>query len=450
MPIVPQVAVVTCPSCGTRFNAEVYNIIDVGQNPQHKQQFLNGRLNQAICPQCGKGGMLALPLLYHDPDRELALIFLPSSLNLPEAEQQRLIGSLTNEAMMNLPPEQRKGYLLQPQIFLRLETMMKRILEANGITEDMLGTQQARVELIDEFLAVQDDEERLKALAAEHRKELDYEFFHTLTANLEAAQLDGQDQLAERLLELRSTLLELSELGRSSRAQRELYEVLRQGLSREELLERLLAAEGEPELRGMVSVARPLLDYQFFMMLSQRVEAAQGEEAQRLNELRDRLLALTQELDQEAEAALARSVQVLRTILESPDREAAVRERLAEIDDLLLGVLAANIRQAEAEGQAEMVADLRGVWETITDVLEETMPPQIQLINRLLNAETEQERFSLMEERGQWVTTEFSELMGAVADDLDDRGQSETADRLRSIQAEVSAFLASRDITTQG
>jgi len=449
MPIAPQIAVVTCPACGTRFTAEVHRIIDVGQNPHHKQQFLGGQLNQAICSHCGNGGMVALPFLYHDPGKELALVFLPANLNLPEAEQQRLIGSLTNEAMMKLPPEQRKGYLLQPQIFLRLEGLMERILGADGITREMLNAQRARVELIDEFLAAR-DEERLKALAAKHRDELDYEFFHILTANLEAAQTDGQRVLAEQLLKLRSTLLGLSDLGRGSRAQRETYEALEKGMSREELLERLIATEDEPELRGMVAVARPLMDYQFFLMLSNWIESANGEGAQRLRELRERLLALTQELDRKTEAALARSSEVLQAILESEDREAAVRDHLAEIDDLLLALLSANIRQAEAGGQVERAAEIRGVWEAIVGVLEEAMPPQIRLINRLLNAEGEQERRALMEEQDGLITPEFLELMEAMAADLAERGQPEAAERLRSVHAEVSAFLEARGAGSQG
>lgn len=446
MPISPQIAVVTCPACGAQFNTQVHRIIDVGQNPQHKQEFLAGQLNQATCPRCGSGGMLALPFLYHDANKELALVYLPANLTMPEAEQQRLIGGLTNETMMSLPPEQRKGYLLQPQIFILLEGLMKHVLEADGITEEMLDAQRARVELIEELLAAQDTEERLKALVAEHRERLDYEFFHTLTANLEAVRSDGQTALAERLLRLRSTLLELSDLGRSSRAQRETYEALQKGISREELLQRVVAAESEPELRGMVSVARALLDYQFFLMLSHRIESAEGGEAQRLRDLREQLLTLTQELDREAEAAVARSWEVLRALLESEDREAAVREHLADIDDLVLGLLSANLHQAEANGQMDWARELRSVWETIVGVLEEAMPPQIQLINQLLNAETEQERRRLVTEQAHVVDPEFLELMEAMATDLVERGQPQAAERLRAIRAQVADIQDSRDV----
>jgi hypothetical protein len=387
--------------------------------------------------------MLSVPYLYHDPSKELALVFLPTELNLPEADQQRLIGTLTNETMMNLPPAQRKGYLLQPQIFLRMEGLMKRILAADGITEDRLDAQRARVELIDEFLAVDDHEDRFTALAGEHKERLDYEFFQTLTANLEAAQAEGQTASAERLLRLRTTLLGLSDLGRSSRAQRETIDTLQEGMTREDLLARIIAAEGDAELRGITSVARSLLDYQFFLMLSGRIDSSDGDEARRLRELRESLLTLTQELDREAEAALARSSEVLHAILESQDQEAAVRDHLAEIDDTLLALLAANIRQAEAEGQEARSSQLRGVWETVVGVLEEAMPPQIQLINRLLSTETEQQRRALMGGQDGLISPEFLELMEAMAAHLVERGQSEAAERLRSIRGEASAFLDS-------
>jgi len=443
MPIAPQIAVVNCPACGARFSAEVYRIVDVGQNPQHKQQLLSGQLNQATCPRCGNQGTLSVPYLYHDPSKELALVFLPTELNLPEADQQRYIGSLTNEAMMNLPPDRRKGYLLQPQIFLRMEGLMRRILAADGITEDMLDAQRARVELIDEFLAADNSEDQLKALAIEHKERLDYEFFHTLTTSLEAARTESQTDLAEQLLALRSALLELSEFGRSSRAQQETYDKLQEGMNREDLLERVVAAEGEAEIRGIASAARSLLDYQFYLMLSSRIDSADADEAQRLRELRERLLTLAEELDAQTEAALTRSSELLGAIMESDDQEAAVRDNLAEIDDLVLALLSANMRQAEEQGREETAAQLRQVWQTIVGVLEEAMPPHIKLINRLLRTEAEQERRVLMEAQDGLITPEFLELMEAMVADLVERGQPEAGERLQRIRGEVASFLVS-------
>jgi hypothetical protein len=445
MPIAPQAASVTCPACGARFNAQVHRIIDVGRNPQYKQQLLSGQLNQAKCPHCGSGGMLSSPYLYHDPSKQLALVFLPTELNLAEYDQQRLIGALTNEAMMNLPPEQRKGYLFQPQIFLRTEGLIQRILEADGITEEVLGAQRARLELIEEFLATVDDEERFQSLVAKHKERLDYEFFHTLTASSDAARAEDQTQRAERLLQLRSILLDLSDLGIASRAQQEMVDILREGTTREELLEHIIAAKGEAELRGITSVARSSLDYQFFLMLSDRIDSASGDEAKGLRHLRDRLLTLTQELDQEAEAALGRSSEVLQAILESEDQEETVRARIGEIDDLVLALLSANMRQADTDQDPDRAGLLRNAWETIVGVLEEAMPPQIRLANRLLASGSEEERRELMREHSAVITPEFLQLMEAMAADLVERGQQEAGDRLRSIRGEVSGFLVSLD-----
>jgi hypothetical protein len=47
-----------------------------------------------------------------------------------------LISQVTNR----LPAEKRKAYLLRPQSFLTIESMLERILAADGITKEMLDT----------------------------------------------------------------------------------------------------------------------------------------------------------------------------------------------------------------------------------------------------------------------------------------------------------------------
>ena len=113
---------------------------------------LSGQLNVAVCPQCGHAGMLATPLLYHDADKELLFTFVPSELGASELEQQRMFGEATSRIISSLPAEQRKAYLLQPRSFLRLEAMVEAILEADGITPEMLAAQRARVALLDRLL----------------------------------------------------------------------------------------------------------------------------------------------------------------------------------------------------------------------------------------------------------------------------------------------------------
>ena len=51
--------------------AQVFTVIDVGVQPELKNYLLAGQLNVAICPNCGTPAMIAAPLIYHDPAKQL-------------------------------------------------------------------------------------------------------------------------------------------------------------------------------------------------------------------------------------------------------------------------------------------------------------------------------------------------------------------------------------------
>jgi ribosomal protein S27AE len=75
MPFPPIPSQIRCPKCSTAFMVDVRTILDVGQEPELKEQFLRGELNRAECPQCGTGGLLNTPLIYHDPDKSLLITY---------------------------------------------------------------------------------------------------------------------------------------------------------------------------------------------------------------------------------------------------------------------------------------------------------------------------------------------------------------------------------------
>ena len=82
-----QVVPVTCPNCQAQFTAPIHSIID-GQDPALKAALLQGRLNVAQCPQCGFSDILNSPVLYYDPEKELA--FHPARLPVPRLPLLRL------------------------------------------------------------------------------------------------------------------------------------------------------------------------------------------------------------------------------------------------------------------------------------------------------------------------------------------------------------------------
>ena len=442
-----QTIPVACPNCNNRFVSPVLTIIDMGQNPEAKTLFLSGQLNIAVCPQCGHAGMLSTPIVYHDPEQELLFTYLPPELGLPEPEQQRIIGDMTNRVMSVLPAEQRKGYLLRPRSFLRLDGMIEAILEADGITPEMLQAQRAKSTLLNRLLQASSDDVR-QLIAQENEDQIDYEFFQILTLNIELAQVNGQAETVQQLLGLRKQLLDWTSAGRQVAAREEAIKELGTKVTREGLLGKLVdaALAGEQaKVETMVTVARPAIDYMFYQELTGRIETAQQagntQEAETLKALRERILGLTAEIDAEVQRAREKAVQLLQKILQSDDLEKAILANLEQIDDLFMSALAMNLQAAEQTGQSADVEKLRQVSEIIMELIQQSQPPEIQIINRLLTAEYPDGTQALLDENHDQVNAQLLEIMRLVTEDLTKSGREEVAQRLVQIREQAAAMV---------
>lgn len=440
----PQTVSVPCPLCGRQFAAQVQSIIDVGQDPEAKSRLLRGKINVATCPQCGNAGMLNVPFVYHDPDKEVLLCFLPSELDLRGDDQHKLVGDLTNRLISSLPSEERKGYLLQPKIFLSLTGLMDEVVQADGVTKEMLEVRKAKLSLIQRFLDATSDEV-LRVLVRENDGQLDYEFFSLLTGSIEIARAEGEENRAKRLLGLREKLLEFSSLGRVSRVEREVAEALQEGMTREEFLEKVIECESDAELRVVIALGRRMLDYQFFRSLTSRIEVHEeeekAEEAQRLRDLRSRILEIRDRLDAETQAMLERKAALLREIFESEDLGEALREHVEEIDEVFFAVLSANIEQAEAGGEKEVARKLKRLNALAFELLDEITPWPIKFINQLMEAQYPRETKKLLEENVEQVDNELLRVMDLIIENLTRSGEKRTARQLREIRDQARAML---------
>jgi len=431
----PQVLLgrVTCPNCQHQFQTPVEQILYVRENPNAKMRVLNGLVNVAICPQCGASGALGLPFLYHDADKELALVYMPMDLGRDEVERQQAIGQLTSSVMEDLPPEERKAYLLQPPIFFTLENLINRILEADGVTPEMIEAQREKAELLQRMMEVTSDDV-LEAMIRENDERIDADFLQMLAMNMEMAQAAGQATAVQRLLGLREKLVELSTAGQAVRARNEMLEALRAEPSRENLLELLIRAPDEQTRGLLVMFGRPLLDYPFFQALTSRIEAAADEsERERLTELRAEILDTRDQIDEETRALYAERSALLRDLLLSDDPETLARSRFQELDQAFFNVLSANLEDAQAAGDADAVEALQAIWGLVLGLMEETLPPEIQLFNRLMAAEEDQEVDRLLQEHRDLVTERLVEFMEEAEGNLREQGTSDTADHLSMV-----------------
>jgi hypothetical protein len=441
-------APVACPNCKTRFAAPVLTIVDAAQNPEGKTLLLSGQLNVAVCPNCGHGGVLSTPLVYHDPDKELLFTHVPPELGMSELEQQRVVGELTNRVMSSLPPEKRKGYLLRPRSFMRFDALIEAALEAEGITREMLEAQRAKAALLDRLLRTPAEEAR-RVIAQENDAQIDYEFFQLLTLNMQLAQAQGEEGAAQQLASLRQQLLGWTSAGKEVAARQEAIRELGPQVTREALLEKLVAAAlagDETKIETMVAVARPLIDYPFYQQLSERIDAAeaagQADHARRLKELRQQLLDLTAELDAEMEQLAQESNELLERILNSDDLEQAVYDSLPQIDQFTMELLAENMRAAERAGNRQRMERLQQVADTLMQLIEESQPAEIRFINELLTADYPAGTEALLRERQAIVSEELLALMELVEQDLVEENRAELAARLAQIRQQAAGFLS--------
>ncbi len=428
----PQVLLgrITCPECQHQFQVPVEQVLDVKADPNAKMRVLNGLVNVAVCPQCGAGGTLNLPFLYHDPDKELALVYMPMEAGRDELQRQQAIGRLTGAVIDDLAPEERKAYLLQPQVFLTFENMANRILEADGVTPEMVEAQKAKAELLQRMLETT-SEEVLEAMIRENDTAIDADLMRLLAMNLEVAQATGRVADVQRLLALRNKLLDLSTEGRATRARGEMLEALRAEPDRDKLLELLTQAPDAQTRELLVTFGRPLLDYLFFQALTSQIEAASDEEErERLTALRTEVLGIRDRLDEEARALYAERSALLRDLLLSDDPEALALTHFEDFDQTFMNVLTANLEEAEASGDEDAATALRAIWGLVMSLMEETLPPELRLFNKLMSAKDEAEIETLLRENQDLVTDRLLSFMEEAQAGLREQEQPETAERL--------------------
>lgn len=420
---------VNCPRCRTPIQADVEQLFDLNSDPQAKQRLLSGGVNVVNCPTCGYTGNVGVPIVYHDPDKELLLTFFPPDMGTPVNEQERMIGPLINRVVDRLPMEKRKAYLLRPQAMLTFQTMIDKILEADGITKEMIEEQEKRLNLLRRLLSTTTAETRVEIMRSEE-KLIDEAFFMMLAQLAEVSMQQGEQRTAQALAGLQAELLENTKLGkelkeRSDETQaaiRSLQEAGEKGLTREKLLDLIVNAPTETRLTALVGLARSGLDYQFFQILSSRIEQASGEEKTRLLELREKILNMTRRIDEEVQKQMDESNKLLEKILGEPDIEKATAEQLGEINDTFVNVLKSELQEAQQQHDKERFDKLQRVIKVLQQA---STPPEVELVEQLIGATDEAGRRKILESNSEMITPEFLQLLNQLAVQSETEGQPE-------------------------
>lgn len=422
---------IPCPNCRTLVPARIEQLLDVGEDPSVKTRLLSGSLNRLRCPACNFEGQAATPLVYHDPEKELLLTLAPMELNLNKDDQEKIIGQIINRLTQRLPAEQRKAYLLQPQSVLTMQGLVDRVLEADGITKEELEAQRAKMQLFEQFLRIPD--EQVESFVKENDESIDATFFQLAQLTLQSTP----DQNAQAALAVRlDQLIEQSSFGAQLRKQEdelrkasESLQDLGEELTREKLLDLMIEAPTEERLIALVNLTRPALDYNFFQMMSERIDKAEGTEKSRLDEMREKVLATTQQIDQVQQARAEQSAGLLRSILQAPDLDQALLAALPAIDDLFLAILRANIEAAKERDDQESLKRLQAVDEKLKQIIQESMPAGLKLAQEIMNADSEEKAIELLESSSEQIDEQLLSALMSTVNQLRQEERQEEADR---------------------
>ncbi|MEI7989220.1 MAG: CpXC domain-containing protein [Chloroflexota bacterium] len=403
-----------CPKCRQPVVVNLQQLFDVGINPSAKQAILSNSANVVNCPHCSFQGMVASPVVYHDPDKALLLTYVPAELSLPRDEQERAIGALIKQVMDKLPPEKRKAYLLSPQSFFTWQSFIERILEADGITKQMIQDQQQRVQLFRRMLEATSDDV-LDEIIKQDKALIDEQFFTLASTLARSISSSGDEKLMQRFTQIQDKVLRSTEKGQILLAQAFELEAAQKSLTqdskmitRERLLDLIIEATNDTRLQALVSLARPGIDYSFFQMLTNRITDAKGNEQTTLMQLRSKLLDLISDFDKNIEEQQKEARKHIQTLLSAEDVEQAILENYSIIDNNFVDVLQSELEAARKNGDLEKSTKINKMLEVIE---KNSIPPEVMLVESMLNAPDEETIRKIITETGFDIDKDFFQFL---------------------------------------
>ncbi len=431
-PVAPQPVQLTCPSCGTAFRTGIYTLVDVTQQPELKPALLGGQLNVAVCPNCRTASMLGAPMVYHDAEKQLFLLYFPQELNSRPEDQERFVGEASTFIMRSLPAEAPRAYLLAPRRFLTIPSLIDAIFEGDGISRESLDRQRQQVELISELASALVDEDQFKTLVHTRRAELTPEFLATLAAFIDATPLTQGDSRG-LLIQVQESLLAV--MGDPDAPSDDEVAAT---------VERLIAVSDD-DLEFTVGDQRDMIDYGFYQLWTERIEAAEAagntEEATRLSERRANILTIVEDIDRQAQAIFEAGNALIGEIFELPDPVAALNERADRVDESFVMVLSANAAAAQRAGRDDLLARFEQIGEAAIAIIHARLTPEERFINELLMVETPQEATKLLRKNVAKINPTLIKQLNELADQEEKRANKPTADRLRQLARESGAML---------
>jgi hypothetical protein len=237
-------------------------------------------------------------------------------------------------------------------------------------------------------------------------------------------------------------------VGEMEAAQKALQEA-GQGLTREKLLELIIASPNEARTRAYVSLARGGMDYQFFQLLTEKINSVSGEEKARLESLREKLLEYTNEIDRQIEARYKQAQEFVESLLSQEDVEKAVHDNLNSFTQDAVDIINQMLRQASEKNDYARMGKLQKMVEILREA---STPPEVAFVEQLLDAPDHAAVEQMLEANKALVNDQFMQaLIGLVAqvDQAAEQGNPEAkalSDKLNAVYKTALKFSMKQNI----
>ena len=87
---------VKCSACGNENLIDIYQTINVRENPELKDKVKDGSAFLWQCPHCGRVNLAVFQTLYHDPDERLMILLLPEG-SIPDKDREFIEKKMTKD-----------------------------------------------------------------------------------------------------------------------------------------------------------------------------------------------------------------------------------------------------------------------------------------------------------------------------------------------------------------
>jgi hypothetical protein len=240
----------------------------------------------------------------------------------------------------------------------------------------------------------------------------------------------GQEPVARSMIDLQKQLLAETEIGRNLQqsvgeleAASKALKDAGQSLTREKLLELVLESQTDGRLKAFVNLARGGMDYQFFQLLTEKIDKSTGDEKTRLESIREKLLDYVNQVDKQLEARYKQAQDLVESILKQDDIEKATRENLEGFSQDAVDVVNQFLRQASEKNDYTRMGKLQKMVQVLQEA--SAPPPEVAFIEKLIEAPDDGAIEAMLKANDAIVNEQFIEALSGLVAQMDAQDNAE-------------------------